>query len=180
MLQQAQYFANSPLSLYFEAITPNGSKNKIHIHQFGTKAEIKFREGPNPLGSIPTNFKAYSVRYESPAEPTDENIDAILQWKQAERLYIQDNGTTIFELFQRIDELGELTKLYELGVYINANTYDKVDVATLINVLPSLRTLSVHKQNMNVIQFEEFKTKNVIPSNWYMDTVGVLSYRKNI
>lgn len=124
-------------------------------------------------------FSWYYVRYEHPANGIIENIDAIVQWKEAEDLDLHDNGDMVVDLFQRIDEFANLTKLMKLTLVINGNTYDKINVATFINNLPSLVQILIRTERVTAAQIEEFKSKNEIPSGWNMSHPYYVVYQKN-
>lgn len=169
VLLQPQYCANVSIwAIKFVSSTEEGN-NTILIHpatQTKGVAEIDFRHGENPLSGVPTNYIHYTVEYMNSAKPTTENIDSILQWKNAYTLRCRDRGDVAVTLFKRIDELSDLTKLRTLELSMEGDKPEQINVATFLNNLTGLRKLCFTFKDKTEKQVKEFELKNKIPLNW--------------
>lgn len=125
---------------------------------------IDFRDGGIALSGIPTDYLEYYVTLSSPL--FDENIDSIVQWKQAQKLSIRDIDGVAVRLTQRIDEFKQLTDLWELQLYIQGHTYRRLKVATFIDNLPSLNGIVLTGVHMTKENMKTFREMNSIPSEW--------------
>lgn len=162
---QPQHFSNASfLGLHFIS-----GPNKISIFP-GVKyasALIYFRDGENPLSGVPHNYYAYKLLYTHPAKPTTENIDNILLWKNAEEITVHDESDVSVSLISRVDEFKELEMLRRLSLAIRNDTYERVNVGTLVSYLWFLDEVNFLANRMTDEQIKEFHARNdVSAENW--------------
>lgn len=131
-----------------------------------------FQNGENPLAGVPKRHIDYNICYVYPAKPTAENIDSILSWKQAEKLSIFDYGDVTISLTKRSTELGGLSRLSQLSLYVQNTTYKEVNVGAFIENLPSLYQIEFRCNSMSLEQMEDFRARNTIPSTWQAQTLS--------
>lgn len=155
---QPQHFWNvSFIGLHFLS---GGNRISIYPGVQYASALIYFRDGENPLSGVPHNFYSYKLFYTHPAKPTTENIDNILQWKRATEITVHDDSDVSVSLLQRIDELKELEQLERLSLAIQASTYKRVNVTTLVSKMWTLDEVNFLSNAMSEAQIEEFHQTN--------------------
>lgn len=126
------------------------AKNSIEIfpnivsNVFGARTVFaRFKEGNNSLSGLPTNYEKYLILYEDTSEPTLENFDSILQWKDAKTLDICDQNNSValglLGLLERHDDLTKLTQLERIGFFA-PNATDQLDHKLIHKYLPSLKS----------------------------------------
>lgn len=164
---------------FFFLILDNSEKkleDKINISPSESRVEIEFAgEGSLvTLSDVPTNYRSYEIEYKSPAKPTIEHFNAVLQWKNAIAIgFDGDDGFMATNIQQHFEEFCKLVKLEDLTVTYDEDTYDNINVAALIESLPSIRRIFVMgKLNLKDAQINEFFSNSVIPSNWEFFTYG--------
>lgn len=87
----------------------------------------------------------------------------MLQWTQARTLRVLDGHNVAVSLFQRIDEMSELSELTVLILALQPDSYDQINVATLFDKLPKLKSIAFNAENLAIAQMEEFHAKNPPP-----------------
>lgn len=170
VLLQPQYFANTS----FDRITftsPNGDVlNEIEIspNPVHNSAIVNFVNGINPLSGLPTHYTQYIIQFREKSILTAENIESILQWKQARSLFIcADTDNVAGTMITRIDDFGKLDKLTVLTLSMEYDSRAKLKVGTFIKHLPSLRFVTFIGNQMSKKQMEDFQANNEVPANWH-------------
>lgn len=160
ILLQAKHLENitEPLTL----IPTDSYKEQDQIYRTRTEARIQFIHSDVSaiLNAVPTSYQRYKVTYKKPATATVENVDAILQWKSAKHLEVEDDGGVLApSISQRIGELSK--ELEYLQLSFDEKTYDQINVAEFFDSLPAVRYIGfVGKVN---VQIAEFFSKVVLP-----------------
>lgn len=96
--------------------------------------------------------------------PTTENIDSMLEWKDATLLSVHDQADTVVQLFQRVGELSSLKELIYLTVTINADSYRQIKVLPFIENLPRLITLTFIWHTLTEEEIKLFVLNNPKPA----------------
>lgn len=118
------------------------------------------------MSGVPKDYAEYDITFKYPAKPSTENIDSILQWKNAREMIIRDQDDAVVSLYKRIDELSQLKKLSELDLDMNDDTHEQFKVATFMDNMIGLKKISFTANHMTEEQKKEFEFKNKIPWNW--------------
>lgn len=82
---------------------------------------------------MPTTYTQYEVRIDGFATATPADINAILQWKSAEKIVLTDQGDLLFKLMLRVDELSNLHNLEELTLGIHQQSYKSLYLREFLN-----------------------------------------------
>lgn len=125
-----------------------------------------FIYGENPISAVPKDYKDYQIYYLRSATPTEENINSIGQWTEAERIEIIDRADVAVNLCKHIDEVSGLKNLSKLILHMRAKSYKQINVAAFMEKLVGLKTISFRGGDMTNEQMKEFEVKNEIPLNW--------------
>lgn len=147
-----------------------------------SRASIKFSTiGEHSLHGVPKHYEEYTIRYCSASTPTADDIVTILQWKSAMILSFFDRGGMALILFQRAKELATLPVLNALELSINDENYDKINVATFIENIPTLRYIQIngYRNTLSQQQIREFVVMNPLTVEWSVRVQGnYISYKK--
>lgn len=92
----------------------------------------------------------------------------ILQWQNAEELTFRgDDGFIAASLQQRMGEFSKLTKLTNLAMTYDENTYANISAAAFIENLPAIERLYLSgPESLSIAQAEQVLFSTPLPSNW--------------
>lgn len=115
-----------------------------------------------------TIYKTYVITYAFNANEilVDEQVDQVLQWKNAEMIRFNGDDGVIFKaLQQRLDELTQLQKLSQLIFDYEVQLYTEIKVRDFIERLPVLNEISFkYRKDLNETEKKFFASQ--IPSGW--------------
>lgn len=135
-------FANKPYHVisFVDRADEFGS-NTITLFPQRRRAGATFHSGANVTHGIPPNYSEYMLNFHTGSNVFTDNLDNILQWKEAKRLEIYDNmdNDVAFKLSQRVNDLSVFTKLRKLSLNIHRNTYQLLNLSAFLETLPVLK-----------------------------------------
>lgn len=144
--------------------------NKISILPKIKKAIGSFYSGGNNLLKMPTSYRQYDVRIDGSAMATQADINAILQWKSAEKILLIDQGDILFKLMLRVDELSNLHNLEELTLKIHQQSFESLYLHDFLYKLHGLKKIEfVADSSMTEYELNEFVAQQNV-SNWSFET----------
>lgn len=167
ILSEVNYFLNSNAA---EICFTDIRGNKISIIPKIKKAIGSFYTGGNNLLKMPTSYTKYEVRICGSATATPADINAILQWKSAEKILLIDQGEALFQLVLRVEELRNIHTLEVLTLGIHQHSYKSLYLHDFLYKMHGLKMIMfVADENMNEYEVNEFAVQQNV-SNWTFET----------
>lgn len=138
-------------------------RNRFELRPAEKIALVKLTFSQGLLRFLPTNYRSYIIFNGEAIAPSD--IDAMLKWKSAERIQIEDQSDAAEQLERHSQRLSELTKLKKFGV----------SVQFLYEVRNLLKALT----HVQVVEFYlgEFWDEEML-HEYYQKQINLLSYKK--
>lgn len=140
--------------------------NEITIYPHKQEVNAVFFSGENLTFGIPPNYHVYSLKFDNTAQIIAEDIDNILQWQDANSLYVSDNCDLAYELSQRIDEMQEMRYLEQLGLSIQRKSYSNFNIELILLNLPALEYVTLNATQLTDSEFDEFVEKQLLVVGW--------------
>lgn len=135
--------------------------------------------GGNFTFGIPSNYRVYSLKFDRAARIIVEDVDNILQWKNATTLNLLDNNDLAFDLMQRIDEMRKLQYLEQLELSIPRTLYNDFNIQLFMFELPGLKKITLKATHLTDDEYVHFFGKQICLGGWSrMSTYHMIIYEK--
>lgn len=162
ILNEISSFAQSDLrEIHFSDLL--GNRFQLRPAEKIAMAKLTFSQGL--LRFLPKNYRSYIIFNGEAIAPSD--IDAMMQWKSAERIQIEDQSDAATELERRSSRLSQLTKLKKFG--------------TSVQFLYDVRNLLKALTHVQVVEFYcgEFWDDEML-HEYFQKQINLLSYKKTL
>lgn len=159
--------ADAPGTIEFVA----GPDSILIDQRYEGRATVAFyTRGEHSLDAVPKQFESYSLTFGPGTTANAANIATIGEWRYATVLFITDESNFMATLMHNLHELSTLKVLSQLLIQINDESYDKIDVGTVIKTLPGLYFLRVMgNESLSPEQIEHFVARSPLPDGWAVD-----------
>lgn len=124
--------------------------------------------GEDLLLGLPHTYRIYIIRLSSNATATNEDLNYIVQWSNAEVLQISDasNSNIAYGLLQRLDEMEDMAQLKGIMLNVQRHSYKELDIKLFLDRLPALKSARFYKNHLNRQERIHFINHLTIPDNW--------------
>lgn len=164
VLTQPKQFANTK---YYDLLFQDDDGSTIGILSALNSTTLYFTGNHSMALGVPVNFKSYFLVFEDDVKFSDTEIDSILQWNYATRLWISADNVIALQLQERISQLAGLKRMNQMTISVSADTYEKLRLKAFVDALETLKTVYfVRARSMTVDQFNEFKKSQTLPARW--------------
>lgn len=140
--------------------------NEITINPHKQEIQAVFMSGENLTLRIPSNYRVYSVKFDGAALVKVEDVDNILQWKNATTMNLLDNNDLAFDLMQRIEEMREIQYLEQLELSIPRTLYSNFEIQLFLYKLPTLKKVTLKATHLTDDEYVEFFDKQICLGGW--------------
>lgn len=159
-------FANATAYSIIDFVDENN--NAIRLEPKARLVIADLESGEDLLLGLPHTYRIYIVRLSSNATATNEDLDYIVQWSNAEMLQISDasNSNIAYGLLQRLDAMKDLTQLKDIMLNIQRDSYKELNITLFLNRLPALKSARFYKNHLRKEERIYFMNHLTIPDNW--------------
>lgn len=159
-------FANATAYSIIDFVDENN--NAIRLEPKARLVIADLESGEDLLLGLPHTYRIYIVRLSSNATATNEDLDYIVQWSNAEMLQISDasNSNIAYGLLQRLDAMKDLTQLKDIMLNIQRDSYKELNVTLFLDRLPALKSARFYKNHLRKEERIYFMNHLTIPDNW--------------
>lgn len=166
ILNLPKFFANATAYSIIDFV--DEEKNAVRLEPKARLVIADLESGKNLLLGLPDNYRIYIVRLSSNATATNEDLDYIVQWINAEMLQISDasNSNVSYGLLQRLDKMQDMKQLKDIMLNIQRDSYKELNIKLFLNRLPTLKSARFYKNYLNKDERIYFMNHLNIPDNW--------------
>lgn len=134
----------------------NKGKSSVRLMPQFRGVEAHYYEGNGVTAGLPSLYQRYFVTFTDAVTITEEDIDHILLWTNAQLIIIHGGDDIAYELMLREKALSELNLLAHLELSVQRLSHAKLKVQTFLDALPSLKTITFNVAALNIEERAEF------------------------
>lgn len=117
--------------------------------------------------TVPSDYVHYEFRLNSIVEFSDEQLDALFTYKQAETLVLFNNrGDFATRLLERIDNWSNWQSLQGLHLEVTKQSLSQLQMHPFMERLPSLRSISFHLLGFEAREIPDALQNQTTPDGW--------------
>lgn len=130
------------------------------------KAIAKLSSSDNMLVKLPSFYQTYDIRYESPdAKTTSADVDAILTWKMAVEISVEDYSDVAVDLMARFEKVRSLDSLKQLTLVVQRHSYKQLFVGTFLSHVSQLEKVEfLAGEGLTSEELQAFVDQQEIPT----------------
>lgn len=131
-------------------------------------AKIDLQNAENkyvPILETPIDYKSYLLQWDT-ANVSDNEIQHVLKWTNARRLYIFGENAIAIKIQQFPNKLEEFKNLETIFVGLWSSTYSELRAHVFINSIKSLQRITFQVEGLTMDEFDEFVQNQTAPNGW--------------
>lgn len=134
----------------------NKGKSSVRLMPQFRGVEAHYFEGNGVTVGLPSLYQRYFITFTDAVMITEDDIDHILLWTNAQIIVIHGGDDIAYELMLRENALSELSLLEHLELSVQRLSHAKLKVQTFLDALPSLKTITFNVAALNIEEKGEF------------------------
>lgn len=152
-------FAHIPFNqISFVGKPTEFGSNTITLFPQRRQAGATFSSEENATHGIPPNYAEYLLTFYKGSIVFTDDLDYILQWKEATRLEIYDevDNDVAFQFSQRVNDLSALVHLEKLVLNIHRDTYELLNLSAFLEKLSALIEARFYAKNLSFVEVFDY------------------------
>lgn len=173
VLSQPLHFTNSPCyEISFVSESTEFGSNVITLYPSRRIVSGWFHSGENLTLGMPSDFSEYRLGFHEGSVLYRDDLDYILQWRDATVLEIFDeiDNDVAYQLSWRVDDLARLFRLESITFTIHFDTYEKLQLAEFLKRLPALKEAIFYAKGISMADVEAFMATELSVGGWDCET----------